>query len=72
MWRNNGTWQIINHVLLMDVREAAGREASLTAGAIDRFFRRLKEEIVQGRISQTIGEVRDASAASPPATMPSG
>jgi hypothetical protein len=28
-------WQTINHVLLMDVREAAGREASPTAGVID-------------------------------------
>ena len=28
-------WQTINHVLLMEVREAAGREASSTAGVID-------------------------------------
>jgi len=28
-------WQTINHVLLMEVREAAGREASPTAGVID-------------------------------------
>ena len=34
-WRDNGVWQTINHVLLMDVREAAGREASPTAGVID-------------------------------------
>jgi transposase len=34
-WRDDGTWQIINHVLLMAVREAAGREASPTAGVID-------------------------------------
>jgi transposase len=34
-WRNTGLWQTINHVLLMDVREAAGREASPTAGVID-------------------------------------
>jgi transposase len=34
-WRDNGTWQTINHVLLMAVREAAGREASPTAGVID-------------------------------------
>jgi len=34
-WRDNGIWQTINHVLLMDVREAAGREASPTAGVID-------------------------------------
>ena len=25
-WRDDGRWQIIYHVLLMDVREAAGRE----------------------------------------------
>ena len=29
-WRNRGIWQAINHVLLMEVREAAGREASPT------------------------------------------
>ncbi len=34
-WRDDGTWQTINHVLLMAVREAEGREASPTAGAID-------------------------------------
>jgi transposase len=34
-WRDNGVWQAINHVLLMDVREAAGREVSPTAGVID-------------------------------------
>jgi transposase len=34
-WRDDGRWQIINHVLLMEVREAAGREASPTAGIID-------------------------------------
>ena len=34
-WRDNGTWQTISHVLLMDVREAVGREASPTAGVID-------------------------------------
>src|SRR5271166_3757831 len=34
-WRDNGVWQTINHVLLMDVREAAGREASPSAGVID-------------------------------------
>jgi transposase len=34
-WRDDGTWQAINHVLLMEVREAAGREASPTAGVID-------------------------------------
>ncbi|CAH2602591.1 transposase [Rhodovastum atsumiense] len=34
-WRDSGLWQAINHVLLMQVREAAGREASPTAGVID-------------------------------------
>jgi len=34
-WRNRGIWQTINHVMLMEVREAAGREASPTAGVID-------------------------------------
>jgi transposase len=34
-WRDNGLWQTINHVLLMDVREQAGRQASPTAGVID-------------------------------------
>ena len=33
--RNRGIWQAINHVLLMEVREAAGREASPTVGVID-------------------------------------
>ena len=34
-WRNRGLWQAINHLLLMAVREAAGREASPSAGVID-------------------------------------
>jgi transposase len=34
-WRDEGRWEIINHALLMAVREAAGREASPTAGIID-------------------------------------
>jgi transposase len=34
-WRNSSVWQTINHVLLMEVREAAGRKASPTAGVID-------------------------------------
>src|ERR1700761_7220036 len=34
-WRDSGLWQTINHVLLMEVREAAGREASPSAGVID-------------------------------------
>jgi transposase len=28
-WRDNGLWQTINHVLLMAVREEAGRKATL-------------------------------------------
>ena len=27
-WRDDGRWQAINHAMLMDAREAAGREAS--------------------------------------------
>ena len=34
-WRDDGRWAIINHALLMDVREAAGREASPSGGIID-------------------------------------
>ncbi len=34
-WRAGGTWQTVNHALLMDVREAEGREASPTAGIVD-------------------------------------
>jgi transposase len=34
-WRDDGTWARINHHLLMAVREAAGREASPSAGVID-------------------------------------
>ena len=34
-WRDSHVWQTINHVLLMEVREAAGRKASPTAGVID-------------------------------------
>ena len=34
-WRDEGRWQAINYAMLMDVREAAGREASPTAGIID-------------------------------------
>jgi len=34
-WRDAGLWHTVNHVLLMEVREAAGREASPTAGVID-------------------------------------
>lgn len=34
-WRDDGTWRRINHHLLLAVREAAGREASPSAGVID-------------------------------------
>jgi transposase len=34
-WRDAGLWQTINHSLVMRAREAAGREASPTAGVID-------------------------------------
>lgn len=34
-WRNDGTWQSMNHMLVMSVRELEGREASPTAGIID-------------------------------------
>ena len=34
-WRDEGRWRTINHALLMDAREAAGREASPSAGVID-------------------------------------
>ena len=34
-WRDEGRWQAINHALLMDAREAEGREASPSAGIID-------------------------------------
>ena len=34
-WRDSGLWQSLNHYLLMEVREACGKEASPTAGVID-------------------------------------
>lgn len=34
-WRDDGTWLRINHALVMLAREAAGREASPSAGVID-------------------------------------
>jgi transposase len=34
-WREIGLWQRINHTLLMQAREATGREASPSAGVID-------------------------------------
>src|SRR5206468_12559399 len=36
-WRDEGRWQTINHALLMAVRETEDREASPTAGVIDRW-----------------------------------
>lgn len=34
-WRDDGTWQRINHYLIQDVRVMEGREASPSAGVID-------------------------------------
>ncbi len=34
-WRDSGVWTTINHLLLMTLRLAAGREASPSAGVID-------------------------------------
>jgi transposase len=34
-WRDDGRWQRINHALVMQAREAEGRQASPTAGVID-------------------------------------
>ncbi|MEZ5824063.1 MAG: IS5 family transposase [Geminicoccaceae bacterium] len=34
-WRTSGVWRRIRHTLLMEAREAEGREASPTAGVID-------------------------------------
>jgi transposase len=34
-WRDSSVWPTINHVLLMEVREAEGRQASPSAGVID-------------------------------------
>jgi transposase len=34
-WRDDGTWRRINHHLLLNAREAMGREASPSAGVID-------------------------------------
>ena len=34
-WRDDGRWELINHHLLMQAREVAGREASPSAGVID-------------------------------------
>lgn len=34
-WRDSGLWETINHPLVMQARDLAGREASPTAGVID-------------------------------------
>jgi transposase len=34
-WRDDGTWQRINHALVKQARELTGRAASPTAGVID-------------------------------------
>ena len=43
-----------------------------TNGVIERFFRTFKEQVVHGRIYQTIDDVRDAVRVSPPNTTPNG
>lgn len=35
LWRDNGLWLTVNHILLMAMREQQGRDASPTAGVID-------------------------------------
>ena len=35
LWRDTGLWETINHHLLMEARQAEGREASASAGVID-------------------------------------
>ena len=35
MWRSDGTWERLNSILREQVRTAAGREASPSAGSID-------------------------------------
>lgn len=35
LWRDNGLWQSLNHSLLMVARDAAGHDASPSAGVID-------------------------------------
>ena len=35
-WRDSGLWQGINHLMVMSARELEGREASPSAGVIDR------------------------------------
>jgi putative transposase len=37
-WRDSGLWQTINHLLVMAARQIEGREASPSAGVIDRAF----------------------------------
>jgi transposase len=36
LWRDNGLWRDLNHYLLTASRESEGREASPSAGVIDR------------------------------------
>ena len=35
-WRDSGLWRGINHLMVMSARELEGREASPSAGVIDR------------------------------------
>lgn len=44
----------------------------VTSGVIERFFRTLKEQVIDGPIIQTIYEARDAVRDFPAATTPSG
>jgi transposase len=49
-WRDCGLWQTLNHFLLMEIREACGKEASPTAGVIDS--QSVKTTDPQGRAAQ--------------------
>ena len=60
-----GRWQTINHALLMAAREAAGREASPTAGVIDSQSVKTTEAAARGAMMQE-RKSRAASATSSP------
>jgi transposase len=45
-WRNEGIWQDINHYLVLEAREAEGREASPSAGVIDSQSANTKNELL--------------------------